>query len=186
VDSVMDQVEHAAPNAFLNDVRAVSAQMQGAFREEHAAGADPALVLLQSALTAEILCVWRYTMMSVSLAGLKQPRIGAEFQEQANDERRHMVAIAQRIRELGGTPDFSPHGLETRFGEFGTRADLAGLVEQNLAAEREVIGLYRRMIDHFEPHDQVTALMLANILEEESEHATDMQDLLSIETGGHG
>jgi bacterioferritin len=182
----MDHVDSAAPNAFLRDVHAISAQMHGALLKEEAEGADPALVLLQSALTAEILCVWRYTMMSVSLAGLKQPRIGAEFQEQANDERRHMVAIAQRIRELGGTPDFSPPGLETRFGEFGTRADLAGLVEQNLAAEREVIGLYRRMIDHFEPHDRVTALMLTNILEEESEHATDMQDLLSIETGGHG
>lgn len=184
----MDYADGAEANAFLRDVRAISSRLYGTLVQKEPApdtGKDQALDLLQSALTAEILCVWRYTMMSVSLAGLKQPRIGAEFQEQANDERRHMVVIAERMRELGGTPDFSPNGLETRFGEFGTRADLAGLVEQNLAAEQEVIELYRRLIVHFEPTDPVTAQMIANILEEESEHATDMQDLLAIEDGHH-
>lgn len=185
----MDHADGAEVNAFLRDVRAVSSRLHGALLQEGPAcdaESETALELLQSALTAEILCVWRYTMMSVSLAGMKQPRIGAEFQEQANDERRHMVVIAERIRELGGTPDFSPNGLETRFGEFGTRANLAGLIEQNLKAEQEVIRLYHRLIAHFEPNDPVTASMLANILDEESEHATDMQDLLALEESHHG
>lgn len=180
----MNHADGAEVNPFLRDVRTVSSRLQGTLlqdRPTRGAASGAALELLQSALTAEILCVWRYTMMSVSVAGMKQPRVGAEFQEQANDERRHMVVIAERMRELGGSPDFSPGGLETRFGEFGTRADLAGLIEQNLAAEQEVIGMYHRLIDHFEPHDPVTASLLANILEEESEHATDMQDLLGLE-----
>lgn len=182
----MDRTGGTEANPFLRDVRAISSRAHGTLL-----GCESfpdmengqALDLLQAALTAEILCVWRYTMMSVSLAGLKQPRIGSEFQEQANDERRHMVVIARRMRELGGTPNFSPDGLETRFGEFGTRDDLGGLVEQNLAAEQEVIELYRRMIDRFTPTDPVTARMLSDILDEESEHATDMQDLLAIDRG---
>lgn len=180
----MSRSEGMEVNPFLRDVHAISSRAQGTLVElkRHTDAATArALELLQTALTAELLCVWRYTMMSVSLAGLKQPRIGEEFQEQANDERRHMEAIAARMRELGGTPDFSPEGLETRFAEFGTRADLAGLIEHNLAAERAVIGLYHRLIAHFAPTDPVTARMLADILDEESEHATDMQDLLAID-----
>lgn len=180
----MNRSEGMEVNPFLRDVRAISTRAQGALGEleRHTdAATAQALELLQTALTAETLCVWRYTMMSVSLAGLEQPRIGAEFQEQANDERRHMEVIAARMRELGGTPDFSPDGLETRFGEFGTRADLAGLIEHNLAAERAVIGLYHRLIEYFAPTDPATARMLADILDEESEHATDMQDLLAID-----
>jgi bacterioferritin len=180
----MDPIDGMEVNPFLRDVRAISSRAHGTLKERVRRTDDAqAFDLLQTALTAEILCVWRYTMMSVSLAGLKQPRIGSECQEQANDERRHMVAIAARIRELGGTPEFSPDGLETRFGEFGNRADLGGLIEHNLAAEREVIALYARLIDHFSPTDPVTARLLSDILDEESEHATDMQDLLAIDHG---
>jgi bacterioferritin len=135
--------------------------------------------LLQTVLAAEIVCVLRYTSISVSTAGLKNGRVGAEFQEQANDERRHMTMAAQRIEELGGTPNFAPENLLSRTATaFEDDRSLSSIVEQNLLAEQSVVEHYRELIGFFSKSDPTTCLMLESILQDEENHAADMQDLL--------
>lgn len=185
----MSQTELLPENQFLLDMDTVRARLRSwsASHDKPQDGIfDPrqAIDLLQTALAAEILCVWRYTMMSVSLAGLRTPRLGAEFQEQANDERCHMRMLAERIEALGGVADFSPEGLETRIGEYGCRTELAGLIEQNLAAERSAIDHYRDLLHYFEGRDRVTSDLLENILRDEENHAADMHDLLALDKRG--
>ena len=130
-------------------------------------------------LTAEIVCVLRYTAISISHDGLKNDWIGAEFQEQANDERRHMALAAARIVQLGGTPDYDPQPLASRHavpqegpGEFALR------VQENLAAEQAVVELYRELISYFAQRDPETAAILQEIIRDEEDHASDMEDLL--------
>jgi bacterioferritin len=184
----MTQTHLSTDNRFLNDVRAMRALAQqdlasGLAHANRNLDAEQAVTLLQTALAIEILCVWRYTMMSVSLAGLKTPRIGNEFQEQANDERRHMRMVAERIEQLGGTPDFCLETLSSRMVEYGSAADLAGMVAQNLVAEQGAIEHYRDLLRYFAGRDRITCEMLACILEDEENHATDMQDLLTLGDG---
>ncbi|WP_427952272.1 ferritin-like domain-containing protein [Acidiphilium sp.] len=136
--------------------------------------------MLQTALTIEIVCVWRYTMMSVSDRGLRDERVGFEFQEQANDERRHTRMVAERIEQLGGTPNFRPHGLMSPLAvEHVSSLDFDDMIAENLAAERSVVEYYNDLINHFRMSDPLTTAMLETILQDEEDHATDMQDLLT-------
>ncbi len=181
----MKRAHFVPDNNFLDDVRSIRTKAQEYLLCQtllNEGDRDPQLAinLLQSALAAEILCIWRYTMMSVSLAGLRNPRIGKEFQEQANVESKHMRMIAERIVQLGSIPDFSPKGLSSRYGEYGSQADFSGLVAQNLIAEQEVAQHYRDLVGHFAGRDRITCDMLVDILEDETDHITDMQDLLAL------
>lgn len=170
----------ASDNLFLQDVVAMRSQARAYLddRDIPAGRAQASVALLQSALTIEILCVWRYTMMSVSARGLRDQQVGFEFQEQANDERKHTRMVAERISELGGVPDFQPAGLESRFA-LDHGGDFDNMVAQNLAAEQSVVEYYSDLIRYFGPNDPRTTEMLRTILQDEEDHATDMQDLLA-------
>ena len=169
-------------NLFLRDVdtlrqRAIQLLAEG--RTETGMNPQRSIALLQAVLTAEIVCVLRYTAISISHDGLKNEWIGAEFQEQANDERRHIALAAARIVQLGGTPDYNPERLASRHtvppdgpGEFARR------IKENLSAEQAVVELYRELIGYFETRDPETAALLQEIIHDEEDHASDMEDLL--------
>ena len=169
-------------NMFLRDVDMLRQRAVQLLAEGHAeanANTQRSIALLQAVLTAEIVCVLRYTAISISHDGLKNEWIGAEFQEQANDERRHMALAATRITQLGGTPNYDPQALASRHavppegpGEFAMR------IQENLAAEQAVVELYRELIAYFEPRDPETAAILGEIIHDEEDHASDMEDLL--------
>jgi bacterioferritin len=171
-----------AENLFLRDVDMLRQRAVGLLVEGRAAAGfstQRSIELLQAVLTAEIACVLRYTAISVSHDGLRNDWIGAEFQEQANDERRHMALAAARIVQLGGKPDYDPQPLASRLalmqdgpGEFAQR------VQENLAAEQAVVELYRELIGYFAERDPETAAMLQEIVRDEEDHASDMEDLL--------
>ena len=171
-------------NLFLRDVSAMRSRTRDYLTGDRKGtndgkDAESAIGLLQAALAIEIVCVWRYTMMSVSVTGLRDEPVGSEFQEQANDERKHIRMVAERIEQLGGTPDFSPQGLTSHLAmEYGSGADLDGMVAQNLAAEQSVVEYYRDLIRYFQDSDPDTSTMLEQILQDEEDHATDMHDLV--------
>jgi bacterioferritin len=169
----------SSDNLFLRDVAALRSSAQGYLAQQP--GSTPAeatIALLQTALTIEIVCVWRYTMMSVSTQGLREERVGFEFQEQANDERKHTRMVAERIEQLGGVADFQPKGLMSGLA-MDYNADFDGMIAQNLKAEQSVVEYYSDLIEHFQDSDPRTTVMLETILQDEQDHATDMQDLLA-------
>jgi bacterioferritin len=167
----------AGQDYFLRDVSALRARAK--IFLDGQTGAPFSVELLQTVLAAEIVCVLRYTNISVSAAGLRNGRVGAEFQEQANDERRHMMMAAQRIEELGGTPDFEPAALMSRHAAaFDGAQNLATVIEQNLLAEQSVVEHYRDLIGYFSERDPATCAMLERILQDEENHTADMQDML--------
>ncbi len=169
-------------NFFLRDVKALQESSRCIL--EDAPDQKPVTVsveLLQTLLAAEIVCVLRYTMISVSQDALRNDWLGTEFQAQANDERRHMMMIAKRIEELGGTPNFNPPGVVSGVAALGRNdGSFAIRVAQNLTAERCVIEHYRHLVAFFDQHDPETSRILRDILQDEEDHSNDMQDLLIV------
>ena len=176
-------------NLFLRDVQklredAKKSLEDGAVTANYKGDLNTAIDLLQSALATEIVCVLRYTMNAISVQGLNSKSVAAEFTEHAADEQRHMTMLAERIDQLGGTPNFDPAGLAARSStEYGGPGELIELVKQNLIAERIAVEHYRDLIGYFTHKDPTTRLMLEHILEDEEDHATDMHDLLVAHEG---
>ncbi len=140
--------------------------------------------ILQTVLATEIVCVLRYTMHAVAAAGISSEGVKKEFQEHADEESEHMHSVAERINQLGGTPDFDPKGLETRAAsEYGSAQTLVEMIKENLIAERIAVDHYRELIRYFGNDDPTTRHMLEGILTVEEEHANDMHDLLVAHQG---
>ncbi len=175
---------------FLTDVtelrrRAREQIDKGAVTQDYAIPPEQAVDLLQNALATEIVCVLRYTMHSVAATGIASQGPKAEFAKHADEERGHMALLAERINQLGGTPNFDPEGLASRSASQygGNDLDLVGMIKENLVAERIAIEHYRELIHYFGEKDSTTRVMLEGILATEEEHANDMHDLLVAHEG---
>jgi bacterioferritin len=143
-----------------------------------------AIEILQSVLATEIVCVLRYTMNAVVATGLASDSVKAEFDEHAKEEQQHARQVAERINQLGGTPDFNPEGLATRSAsQYSTGSNLVGMIKENLIAERIACEHYRELIRFFADKDPTTRVMMESILSKEEEHANDMLDLLAAHQG---
>ena len=95
-----------------------------------------------------------------------------------------MRLVAERINQLGGTPDFNPEGLASRAAsQYVVGANLVDMIKENLVAERIACEHYRELIRYFADNDSTTRVMLEGILINEEEHANDMHDLLVSHEG---
>lgn len=183
----MNQSAQSSENSFLRDIETLrtaarQSLSKGAVTEGYP-NAQRAVELLQSALATEIVCVLRYTMNSISVAGISSKSVGEEFAEHAKDEREHLEIIAERIDQLGGIPNFDPEGLASRSATQYGGGNLIEMIKGNLIAERIAIEHYRDLVEYFEGKDPTTRHMLEKILADEEEHATDMKDLLKAHEG---
>ena len=94
------------------------------------------------------------------------------------------MQVAERINQLGGTPDFNPQTLTARSAaEYSTGEDLVAMIRENLIAERIAVEHYRELARYFGEDDPVTRVMIEGILVVEEEHASDMLDLLQTHGG---
>jgi bacterioferritin len=174
---------------FLTDVttlrqRARQHLESGVVTASYGGDARQAIEILQSVLATEIVCVLRYTQHSIVATGLASESVKAEFAQHAKEEQEHAMQVAERINQLGGTPDFNPDTLTGRSAaEYATGADLVSMIRENLVAERIAIDHYRELIRYFGDNDPATRHMLQSILAVEEEHASDMLDLLTTHAG---
>jgi bacterioferritin len=159
---------------------AKESMLKGAVTADYPLDLERAYQLMNEALAAEILCVLRYRHHQIVAKGIDFPQVAAQFAEHADDEQRHMMAIAERIDELGGDPDFNPSTVTARAStEYGTSDVLSRMIEEDLVAERVVIEIYRRLVRWFGNDDPTSRRMFEKILEDEEEHANDLSDLLA-------
>src|SRR5579871_1475299 len=178
-----------AEKPFLSDVkelrkRARSSIEKGAVTPAYQGNVAQAIEILQSVLATEIVCVLRYTMNAVAAAGISSDAVKDEFDEHAKEEQGHMRMVAERINQLGGTPDFNPEGLASRAAsQYVVGANLVDMIKENLIAERIACEHYRELIRYFGENDPTTRVMLEGILVNEEEHANDMHDLLVSHEG---
>lgn len=170
---------------FLSDIETLRARARrqindGAVTGDY--GIDPALAarVLNAALATELICVLRYRHHHFVARGLNSEPIAQEFLVHSNEELGHADKIAQRIVQLGGTPELDPSGLSKRsHAEYLTPPELTDMIRENLVAERIAIESYREMIAFFGDRDPTTRAMLEAILAVEEEHADELADLLA-------
>jgi bacterioferritin len=174
---------------FLTDVKTLRERArqhldQGAVTSTYKGDARNTIETLQSVLATEIVCVLRYTMHSIAATGLSSEGVKDEFAQHAKEEQEHMMAVAERINQLGGKPNFNPDGLSTRSAsQYVEGANLVEMIKENLIAERIAVDHYRELIRYFADNDPATRIMLEGILVVEEEHANDMHDLLVAHEG---
>lgn len=174
---------------FLSDVKTLRARARanlntGALGSTYIGDVKTTIEILQSVLATEIVCVLRYSQHSVAASGISSEGVKEEFAEHAKEEHEHAMAVAERINQLGGTPNFSPEGILTRSAsQFAAGANLVDMIRENLIAERIAVDHYRELIRYFGNDDPGTKNMLEWILRVEEEHADDMHDLLIAHEG---
>ncbi|WP_372785317.1 bacterioferritin [Phenylobacterium sp.] len=174
---------------FLSDIQTLRARARehleaGAIASSYVGDVERTIDILQTVLATEIVCVLRYTMHTVAAAGISSEGVKAEFKQHAKEEHDHALAVAERISQLGGVPNFNPDGLSQRSASQYTEAEnLVGMIRENLIAERIAVDHYRELIRFFGDDDPATRVMLEGILRVEEEHASDMHDLLVAHQG---
>jgi bacterioferritin len=179
----------SAEKPFLSDVRTLRERARkhletGAIGTTYIGDVAKTIEILQSVLATEIVCVLRYTMHAISASGISSDSVKAEFAEHAKEEQEHMMAVAERINQLGGTPNFNPEGLATRSAsQYAEGRNLVDMIRENLIAERIAVDHYRELVRYFGNDDPGTKSMLQGILRVEEEHADDMHDLLIAHEG---
>ena len=178
-----------AKTPFLSDVKTLRDRAKqhlgrGAVTSTYTGDVNKTIDLLQNVLATEIVCVLRYTMHSIAATGLSSEGVKAEFAQHAKEEQEHMNAVAERINQLGGRPNFNPEGLAMRSAsQYVEGENLVDMIKENLIAERIAIDHYRELIRYFGDNDPGTRVMLEGILVVEEEHANDMHDLLVSHEG---
>lgn len=174
---------------FLTDVqelrsRARASIQKGPMTPSLQGDVNQTIEILQSVLATEIVCVLRYTMNAIVAVGISSESVKQEFDEHAAEEQKHARAVAERINQLGGTPDMNPEGLASRSAsQYTVGANLIEMIKENLVAERIACEHYRELIRYFGDKDPSTRVMMEGILANEEEHANDMLDLLIAHEG---
>ena len=169
---------------FLSDIKTLRARARqhidkGAVTGDYRADRSVVCKILNEALATEIVCVLRYRRHHFMAKGVLAQSIKAEFLEHAKEEQEHADAIAERIVQLGGEPNFSPEGLATRsHAEYIEGETLIDMIKEDLVAERIAIESYTEIIQYLDDKDPTTKRMMAWILAKEEEHADELNDLL--------
>jgi bacterioferritin len=172
------------PTPFLSDIQEIRRRARehvekGAVTPDYKANLETALKLLNEALATEIVCVLRYRRHHYMAAGIHSQAVADEFMEHSREEQEHADQIAERIRQLGGAPDFNPQGLLTRsHAQYTEGSSLIDMIKEDLVAERIAIESYIEMVRWFGDRDPTSRRMMEGILAKEEEHADDMATLL--------
>lgn len=178
-----------ADQSFLTDVKELRKRARaniadGAVTPNYGGDPKQTIDILQTVLATEIVCVLRYTMHSIAANGISSEGVRAEFADHAREEQEHMMEVAERISQLGGTPNFNPSGLAERSAsEYSEGPTLVDMIKENLVAERLAVEHYRELARFFGDRDPSTRNMLIGILRKEEEHASEMHDLLVAHEG---
>lgn len=178
----MEQSQTPLAHGFdVNAIRKAAANLdEGAVTGGYQADRDAVVQMLNDALATELVCVLRYKRHYYTVNGLSNGPIKAEFLQHAQEEQAHADALAERIVQLNGSPNFNPATLTARsHAEYDDADDVQAMIRANLIAERVAIESYRQMIAAIGDKDPTTKHLLIGIMAVEEEHADDMRDLLA-------
>ncbi len=172
--------------SFIKDVeeirqRAMRKLEDGAVTHSYQLDREQSVAILNEALASEIVCVLRYQHHYFMASGVHGRSVAQTFKKHSDEEREHMDEIAERIQQLGGKPDFNPGSLVGRsVSQYIEGESLGQMIREDLIAERMVIDVYQRMIDHFGAKDPTTRTLLEHIKAEEEDHADELSELMFV------
>jgi bacterioferritin len=170
--------------SFISDIKDVATRVRdsmqdGAVTPYYSLPLEAVYDVMQGAIASEIVCVLRYQQHYYMTTSMFQGQIQGVLKEHWQEEQDHLGRIAERLKQLGGVPNFAPTGIEARaFSSFETGHSLAELLREDLVAERIVIKLYGDIVAFFGTADPVSRRMFEDILKDEEDHADEIADLL--------
>lgn len=170
---------------FISDVKEIRRRArqhidEGAVTSGYRADRDQVVSILNEALATEIVCTLRYRRHYFMATGIHAQSVAEQFLEHANEEQQHADAIAGRITQLGGAPDFNPEGLATRsHAEYVEGNSLVEMIREDLVAERIAIESYAEIVRYLGDRDITSRRVMEEILAKEEEHADELRDLLA-------
>lgn len=160
--------------------RAREHMSEGAVTAANRAHRGEVVKVLNEVLATELVCVLRYKRHYFMASGIHSEPVKQEFLEHANEEQQHADAIAARITQLNGAPDFNPAVLAQRsHAEYVEGDDLLSMIEEDLVAERIAIETYSDIIRWLGDEDPTTRRLIEGILGAEEEHAEDLATLMA-------
>jgi bacterioferritin len=169
---------------FLTDVNEIRRRARknidkGAVTTGYRADVKRVVAVLNEVLATELVCVLRYKRHYFTANGIHAQAVAAEFLQHANEEQGHADSVAQRIVQLGGSPNLNPEGLATRsHSQYDEKASLVEMIREDLVAERIAIETYSEIVRWLGNDDPTTRGLIESILKVEEEHADDMSTLL--------
>lgn len=164
--------------------RARDKMEEGPITAQYQADRQKVIDVLNEVLATEIVCTLRYKNHYYMAQGIHSQAVANEFLQHAREEEAHADAVAKRITELNGKPNFDPDGLSTRsHAEYKDVEKLEDMIREDLVAERIAIATYSEIIRWLENDDPTTRRLMEEILAKEEEHADDLAKLL-VRIGG--
>jgi len=170
---------------FVSDVAAIRRRARQHIEKGPVTGGYKAdlprvIAVLNEVLATEIVCVLRYKRHYFTADGLDAQPVAAEFLQHANEEQQHADWVAQRIVQLGGSPNLNPEGLAERsHSQYDEKASLHDMIREDLVAERIAIESYSEIARWLGNDDPTSRVLIENILKMEEEHADDLRTLLA-------
>ena len=137
---------------------------------------------LNAALSEEWLAYYQYWVDALVVEGAMRADVQGEFEEHAEEERKHAQMLAKRIIELEGVPVLDPQKwFELARCKYDSPQDFdsVSLLKDNVASERCAILRYQEIADFTDGKDFTTCDVVKKILAEEEEHEQDLQDYLT-------
>jgi bacterioferritin len=169
---------------FTTDVETIRRRARQRMEDGPVTGAyladrDRVIDVLNEVLATEIVCVLRYKNHYFMASGINAQPVAQEFLQHANEEQQHADMVAQRITQLGGSPNLNPEGLATRaHAQYVEAATLERMIREDLVAERIAIETYSEIIRWLGTDDPTTRRLMEDLLKVEEEHADDLANLL--------
>ncbi|GAA2269101.1 MULTISPECIES: ferritin-like domain-containing protein [Kitasatospora] len=151
----------------------------GPVRSAYGPDIERVISVLNNVVAAEVVGWLRCTRQAILAQGTAPA--GALFEAQADRKMRHAVALADRIVQLGGQPNFDPATLAQRAQTDYSTADdaaLRAMLEQNLLAARVVVPTYRQIAGWLGDHDPASRRLIESVLADEQQTAADLAALL--------
>jgi bacterioferritin len=135
--------------------------------------------MLNEALATELVCVLRYRRYFFITKPSQADGVKRSFLRFAQVHQEQADRIAERIVQLGGSPQVDPSDLAARSRSgCAARTELQDMVAEDLLFVRTAIETHDDMVRYFQTHDLVTARMLASVLAIHEQHAEELTALM--------
>jgi bacterioferritin len=155
---------------------------QGPVTPSNTTDIDQVITVLNQVVATEMVCYLRYTQNAIVAQGIDREQVASMFRDHAAEELGHFQRVADRVNQLGGSPDMNPATMAQRAQTdyaTPTDTDLQGMIRENLVAERIVIGAYAEIIRWLGTADPTSRRLIEDILKEEEDHADELNDLFT-------
>ncbi len=165
--------------------RALLEMSEGPVTPAYGQDAEEVIKVLNDVIATEIVSYLRYQQHASVVAGAEVSVLAATFAEHAQTELSHALIFADRVKQLGGAPDFDPATLAGRSYtayQVYLATDLTAMLRENLLAERIVVQAYQEIVRWLNAGDPTSRRLFERVLEEEEVHAGALRALLAAPT----